>query len=210
MGKCRHFRGRSFSCLSWTYLFSSCPKEHELAVGFSGWSIACLADSLWHLYTLDVINAERVCKLVESEIGSLWPLWNAVCWRERVRTSAGGWGQWALGRARCVTNRQLWSLYRWRSNWVYFMCCCPWTPPRWGVSTRVVVSWRGFVVGGGWGKDCCGLKGGKAGRTAVRVPAGVVYAVWTSLAVVKPVASIVVVLHGSYQSTRNWGKPSLV
>ena len=48
------------------------------------------------------------------------------------------------------------------------------------------------------------------GRTSVRLPAGVVYAVLASLAVGKPVAVIVLVLHGSYQSTPNWGQPSLV
>ena len=60
------------------------------------------------------------------------------------------------------------------------------------------------------GKTVVVLEGVKLGRTAVRVPAGVVYAVLASLAVGKPAAVIVVVLHGSYQSTPNWGQPSLV
>ena len=46
-------------------------------------------------------------------------------------------------------------------------------------------------------------------RTAVTILAGVVYAVLASLVVGKPVAGIVVVLHGSYQITPSWGQPSL-
>ena len=199
-GKWRHSSGKS----SWTYSFSNCPREQELAVGFSvlrrGGSVV---DPLWLMYTLYGINVERVCKFMKPEIRSLWPVWGSVCWCKRVWYPATRWGLRASWRARCVTGRRLWSLYWWGTNWVDFVCCGSWTPPSWGVNTRVVVCRRGLIVGG-WLRERLLWPERWYSRAVPRWGyRWALCAVLAVLAVGRPVGVIVVVIHEFYRSTPN-------
>ena len=88
--------------------------------------------------SLKGIKTERIGEFMKPEVGSMGPVGNPLCGCKGISSAMRGRGPWASWRARGVTSRRFWILYRRGANWIYLVGSRSWASSRWGFCTKAI------------------------------------------------------------------------